>query len=285
MSHPRRSTTDAASATAVVPAPAVSAPVAVSALLDDVLQDAKQKPDAFAREDIAIPFLRILQDLSPEVKKREDTYVAGAEPGDFLHSVTKRLWKQVNVIPVAYQRHHIEWKTRASGGGFVKDHGYAPELLGTTTKDEKGFDILPNGNQLVTTALYFLLIPTFDENRKVISLEEAVLPLKSTQLKKARMWNALIQSMRIEDPRTAEFVVPRMFYGVYHLTTVGESNDQGSWNGIKVEPYCTMKELPNGGEVYQMARTLAELIERGDKKADLRTMDGAAADETEDEAF
>ncbi|MGH2567286.1 MAG: hypothetical protein ACRDGA_03030, partial [Bacteroidota bacterium] len=43
-------------------------------------------------DDIAIPFLRILQSLSPQVKKGADR-IEGAEEGDILNTVTKAVHK------------------------------------------------------------------------------------------------------------------------------------------------------------------------------------------------
>ena len=47
----------------------------------DMEADAQQGAQNIAQEDLALPFLKILGQLSPEVNKRDGKYVEGAEPG------------------------------------------------------------------------------------------------------------------------------------------------------------------------------------------------------------
>ena len=261
--------------------------VVLPAITDDLLADAETMAPEFERDDLALPFLRILQDLSPEVKKSKPEFVEGAEPGDFLHSITRRVWKGstgLTVVPVSYERRHIEWKLRTEGGGFVKDWGYVPDLLATCSRNEKNQDILPNGNQLVATAVYYLLILTQDAEGGVVAVEEAVLPLKATQLKRARQWNALISSRKIQHPKTGQYLTPPMFYGTYLLTTVEESNDQGTWASLKVEPVGTVETMgAQGVQIYQMAKHIAAMVKRGERKADLKSEMSAEARSSEED--
>ena len=66
-------------------------------------------------EDFALPFLRVLGQLSPETNKRDAKYVDGAEPGMIFNTVTKQLYdgeEGVNVIPCYYKREYVEWSDR-----------------------------------------------------------------------------------------------------------------------------------------------------------------------------
>ena len=53
-----------------------------------------------SQEDLALPFLKILGQLSPEVNKRDGKYVEGAEPGKIINTVTNALYDTINVVPV-----------------------------------------------------------------------------------------------------------------------------------------------------------------------------------------
>ena len=44
------------------------------------------------QEDLALPFLKVLGQLSPEINKRDAKYVNGAQPGMILNTVTKQLF-------------------------------------------------------------------------------------------------------------------------------------------------------------------------------------------------
>ena len=46
--------------------------------------DANQGAQNISQEDLALPFLKILGQLSPEVNKRDGKYVEGAEPGKII---------------------------------------------------------------------------------------------------------------------------------------------------------------------------------------------------------
>ncbi len=111
----------------------------------------------------AIPFLQILQSGSPQCKKSDGAYIKGAEEGMFFNTVTQELYdgeEGIVVVPCHFTNRLVEWKPRESGGGFVAEHqiGETP----ATTKDDKGRDLLPNGNTLVDTRNHYVLIETKD---------------------------------------------------------------------------------------------------------------------------
>ena len=84
--------------------------------------DANAGAQNISQEDLALPFLKVLGQLSPEINKQNGKYVEGAEPGMILNSVTKQLFdgsKGIKVIPCAYDRKYLQWKPRELGGGLV----------------------------------------------------------------------------------------------------------------------------------------------------------------------
>lgn len=259
----------------VTPAPAVGSALTErnTSFASQMFEDAAALAPQFERDDLSIPFLRVLQDMSPQAKPRDPAYVAGAAPGDFLHTITKQVWKGEQgllVLPVHYEKRHIEWKRREDNGGFVADHGYKPELAATTTRDEKNRDILPNGNHLVATALYYLLVVQLDERGKLTDVTEAVLALTSTQLKVSRLWNTMMRGTTIEDPVSGARRPAQTFYRAYKLTTKVESNDKGSWYGLSVEVGPTVEQLQDGVELYTSGRNLAKMIASGQRKANVQ---------------
>ena len=78
-------------------------------------EDAAKGLGKIGQEDLALPFLKILGQLSPEVNKRDGKYVEGAEPGMIFNSVSGELYdgvKGIDVIPAFYKLEYIEWKDR-----------------------------------------------------------------------------------------------------------------------------------------------------------------------------
>jgi hypothetical protein len=180
----------------------------------------------------AIPFLQVLQSGSPQCKKSDGAYIKGAEEGMFYNTVTQEIFSGedgIIVIPCHYTQRFIEWKPRESGGGFVAEHLPTNPIVGTTEKDDKGRDLLPNGNTLVDTRNHYVLIEGADG-----SLTAALLALSSTASKMSRTWMSKMQGIKIKNAVGA-FIIAPMASRKYKLTTVAKSNDLGSWFVPNVE--------------------------------------------------
>lgn len=228
------------------------------------------------RDDMAIPFLAILQSGSPQCKRSEGAYIDGAAEGMILNTVTNQVVdtskSPLTVIPCAYTRSFVEWKLRENGGGFVREHTpvAANELLAGAMRDEKNRDILANGNQLNDTRTFYVLV--LDEDGLP---SPAVLTMTSTQIKKAKQWlmqQNLLKLRKVNgDPYT-----PPMFASKWHVTTVPESNDKGSWMGWKFEHagYLAGPSDP----AYVMARDFHKSVTAGETRVDMAkaTVDGVA---------
>src|SRR3982751_762076 len=99
-------------------------------MLEELAADAGAGLSTSADDNI-VPFIILLQDMSPEVKKRDPNYVEGAEAGMYLNRATKQLWAGDRAMaertgfPVLefqhcyFDRQVVEWIPRQDGGGFV----------------------------------------------------------------------------------------------------------------------------------------------------------------------
>ena len=190
--------------------------------------------DEVEAEDLSIPFIRILQSGSPQVKKSDGAYIKGAEEGDFYNTVQNCIYKGdegITVIPCYYSRRYIEWVPRTKdGGGFVASYAKTDPIVKTTTKNEKGADILPNGNELVNTAHFFSLML----NPETGAPEHVLITMSSTGLKKGRTWNSMAHSKTYVNSEGRTEIQPLMAH-LYTLTTVPESNASGAWFNWKIE--------------------------------------------------
>ena len=193
------------------------------------------------QEDLAIPRLSILQSNSPQVAKRETTYVDGAEPGMIYDVVNGKLYDGetgVVLVPLNFRKTFIEWISREEGGGFVADHGLAGRDLVTTLND-KGQDILENGHQLVRTMEYVMYL--LDEG----GYQPCIVGMSSSQVKYSKRFNTQLNSMTVVGPNGERFPAP-IYYKAWRFRTVPESNDRGSWfswNIAAINP-VTELELP-----------------------------------------
>lgn len=227
--------------------------------------------------DVGIPFISTLQDLSPQVKKRDEKYIEGAEVGMLFNSVTSELYPHgVEFIPVYYESCHVEWIPRDSGGGFVGKHPWDTPLLGHVQPNPagKGPPRLPSGNDLVETRYWYGFFRPLDAEGNTLGgtrWEPGVFAFSSTGLKRSREWVG--QTKRHLIPGT-EKVAP-LFSHVYTVVPALEKNASGEW----FLPRATSGRWVTGDE-YNAARTYAEQAEAGAIKVANPEGDGAPADET-----
>jgi hypothetical protein len=237
----------------------------------DFEADAQVHSDDFQREDFAMPFLKVIQSNSPEVDETSSKLIKGAVKGMLFLSTSKALFNVpqgspgLAVIPVAYEHKYIEWKLRESGGGFVADHGWVKgkELAEGAEKNEKGQLILENGNQIVETMQYLLLII----DPSTMEATPALLALTSTQLKKGREWNTKIDTLRVKTG-SGKSIRPPMYASTYILNSIPEKNDKGSWYGITVQSGNLLNSFENGPELYAQAKALRESVAAGSLNTD-----------------
>ena len=83
-------------------------------------EDAAKGLGNISQQDLALPFLKVLQQLAPEVNERDGKYVKGAKAGMIYNSVTGELYdgvEGIEVIPAFYKLEYLEWKDRGEGLG------------------------------------------------------------------------------------------------------------------------------------------------------------------------
>jgi len=221
-------------------------------------EDAAKGLGAIGQDDLALPFLKILGQLSPEVNKRDGKYVEGAEPGMIFNSVSGELYdgvKGLDVIPAFYKLEYIEWKDRGDGPGApVAIYDSSSDIMSKTKADANYKDRLPNGNYIEKTASHFVII-TGD------SPATALISMKSTQLKISRKWNSMMSGIKLKGKNG--LYTPASFSHIYKLKTTQMSNDKGTWFGWEVSKVGPITDA----SIYQQAKSFSESISKGAVKA------------------
>ena len=221
-------------------------------------EDAYKGMDQIGGDDLALPFIRILGDLSPQVKKSKAEYIEGARPGMLFNTVSKQLYDGeagIQVIPCYYKREYIEWSDRGEGPGApIAVHPSTSGIINDTQRDSMGKDRLPNGNYLENTASYYVINLGADGS----AAETALITMKSTGLKTSRQWNSMMSSIKL-DGKNGKFTPP-MFSHVYHLKTVEMSNKKGTWNTWSVDKVGPIQDRA----LYEQAKKFADSVSKGD---------------------
>ena len=219
-------------------------------------EDANTSFSNMDSDDYALPFLRVLGQLSPETNKRDAKYVEGAEPGMIFNTVTKQTYdgeKGLNVIVCGYKREYVEWSDRGEGTSApVAIHPVSSGIIKEATRGADWKDRLPNGNYLENTASYFVLTE---------DLQTAVITMKSTQLKVSRNWNSMMNSIKLQGKEG--LFTPAAYSHVYNLKTVQQSNDKGTWFGWTIEKVGPVQDK----NLYEAAKSFAGSVNKGDVTA------------------
>ena len=217
--------------------------------------DAAKGLGNISQEDLALPFLKILGQLSPEVNKRDGKYVEGAEPGMIFNSVSGELYdgvKGIDVIPCFYKLEYIEWKDRGEGlGAPVAIYDSSSDIMSKTKPDANYKDRLPNGNYIENTANHFVVLLGKNPTTALISM-------KATQLKVSRKWNSMMMGIKMQGKNG--LFTPPTYSHIYSLKTVQMSNDKGSWFGWDVSKVGPIEDKA----VYEIAKSFAERVGKGE---------------------
>ena len=237
----------------------------VASELDKMLEaDAGVGLENITTEDMQIPFIRIIQALSPQLQKDDPLYIKGAEQGDIFNTVSQEVYKQdegVVVVPAFFEKKFLEFQLRSSGGGFVRELAADDKDI-TMTSRENTTELLPNGNELVRTHQHLVIAKSADG-----SIAPSVLDMKKSQLKVSRRWNTLKNSARL--PSGALMPI----YGTaWKVTTVLEANDQGKWFNYKIDRINDI--TPDIEKMMLEARNMYQGVSKGEVK-----MAAASADE------
>ena len=223
----------------------------------DFVSDSGMGLETIDKNDLALPFLKLLQSGSDETKKKHAKYVEGAEAGMFYNTVTKKLYsgeKGIQVIPVFYKMTYPEWAPFEKREGRPVHNDRGPDVMGKVTQNDRNKDMLDNGNEIIKTANYFVII---NGERP----EKALLTMKSTGLKTSRQWNSLMEDEFENDPKTGKAVPAPMFSRVYKLNSV-EQTGSFTWHTYNVN---LLKKVDNAG-LYQMARDFHNSIKGSQQK-------------------
>lgn len=167
-------------------------------------------------QDMTIPAIKLLQDLSPETKESKAEFVPGAQPGHILNTLDNSLNDELVVINLYYDHEYAVFRKRKFGSGF---HGAFPteEQAIEQAKAEGGgsaemFEIVETGRHTVLVV-----------NPETGAMQPAILNMNSTKLKTSRRWNTELSQLGGD-----------RFSSAWKLSAVEESNSKGTFYSFKV---------------------------------------------------
>jgi hypothetical protein len=232
-----------------------------------------------ARTDmLKLPFIAILQGLSPQITKG---LIAGAKVGDIVNTVTNELYAPkpgINFI-VSYTKDlWTEWLPNR--GGLVDRHEHDSDVVKTAThsKSEFGADIYKTlaGNDLVRTIYVYGLVVEYEADGKTVaSYFPAVISFSVTKMKVWSAWYTRLHGLKL---RTSQGL--RTYPTFAHVFTLG-STLETSKKSKKDYMNWTVPEYRGGSaeaarlsvkdQLFQEAFRLGEAIKAGTADASMES--------------
>jgi len=208
----------------------------------DMEEESQGHEQKFARDQLITPRIKILQDLSPEVKERNAAYIEGARPGLMCNEVLGVLCREIEFVPAKFFVRYIAWQPRSAGGGLVNPNLTREDCdqfedvgIGSWT----GMMVPAKGKDPVRVEI--AETPEWVGIAKGFGLEDGVewgpmpcaISFPSTKAKHARKINSVI-SLTEREGKNGPFT-PAAFFHKFTLSTALETSGDDEWFGYHVQ--------------------------------------------------
>lgn len=239
---------------------------------EDIVGEAS-RDRVFETDQLIVPFLKILQPLSPNVQEGLPDYNPLAKPGMFYNTASNELYDGktgIILVPITHQRSYTEWVPRSEGGGFVKDWGESLAWHQVCEKSQIN-EYRPktrDGHDILHSQFHYAYIVNTDTGDFV----PVVFSFAGTLLKRARSWASLMANAKIQTqngPKPAAHS-----YYTYRATTEIQRNDKGAWYLPKITPntidnkWVSVRDITGGADIWQSAKTFRQSLLEGTIRAE-----------------
>jgi hypothetical protein len=236
--------------------------------------------------DNLVPLIYVLHPLSPQVDKRSNSYIEGAEGGDiWLRNAPPGMEivkGEVGILvqPCYFYKDVVEWVPRLEGGGggqgFIGRHAVEdpknvpgaiqqPDNVNHWTTADGEHDLVETRNHAVLVYIDGRVLPY-------------LIPFTSTGHGVSRAWMSKINDKIITEGDAKGKPYPSYAY-LYRLTTEQRDNKKGKWFS-----FVPQDERWTTSEEYLVGRKLHAQFKSGEKQADTpvdaETTAGTAVDAT-----
>ncbi len=237
----------------------------VNPVRPDFMGDGNRGQEGVGVDDLTIPRLGLIQDLSPQRKKTAPEYIEGAEEGMLFNTVTNALYGDaVKFVPCFYRKEFVIWKSQNAGGGF--NGAYSTESAARHEMEERDFNgkLDEKGEPLYDindTGQQFGLLMHDDG-----TMEDIVISLSKSKRKVDRQFNTMIKMAGGD-----------RFEQVFEVSAVPDQNAAGQdYFNFGVHPIGYCNEA-----TYLRAEAMYESISSGDRDVNRDPEGGKPKDESE----
>lgn len=226
----------------------------------DWVEDTARGSEEVTTNDMTLPRLSIIQDLSPQRKKQNAEYIEGAEEGMIFNTATGELYPTRGVIfvPAYFRPEYVCWKDRNAGGGFggAFDTEAEAEQWISEQKDSASWDVN-------YTHQHFGVMICPGHTAENPKLQDVVISMSRSQLKPSRKFNTQIQQAGGD-----------RFARGYRLSVAQDRSDKGEFFNWAVSPLGFVPK-----EVFERGEAVYEAVKAG--KRDVSRQADPVADRTD----
>ena len=223
-----------------------------------------------AQEDNIVPLISLLQALSPQVNKRANEYIEGAEAGAiWLRNAPNPIVDGevgFQFQPCAFERCVNEWIPRESGGGFVARH---PVMPGDVRRVEdpknpaRSKFVRPSGNECIDTRYHAGFVLT-DHGALPY-----VIPFTSSGHTVSKQWMSLMGSHVLPNGQPYP-----SFARSYRIKTRQRTNAAGTWFVLDISDDDFVDDAQ-----FEKGAQLNSAFAAGAKRADAPEAEAVADDD------
>lgn len=212
----------------------------------DYVTDTGRGSEGVTTDDMSLPRLSIIQDLSPQRKKSEDAYIDGAEEGMIFNTASNTLFPAGNVvvIPCFFRAEYAVWKDRKKGGGFGGAFSEEADAERWISEQEDAADWAAS-----YTHQHFCIMVHPDHTEQKPHLEDVVVSMSRSQLKPSRKWNTMVQSAGGD-----------RFSRAYKLSVIQDKSNKGDFFNWSVKQLGYVPE-----SLFKKAEATYEAVKAGQK--------------------
>lgn len=231
----------------------------------------------------AIPFLQVLQKMSPICDEDNPKYIKGAKAGMIYNTVTGKLYDvkestdpeststPLVIVQAAYKHSFIRWGSRDGDQGGFKGEVTPEEMDAIVAQgnveniDGKLFVKNADGSVDVKKSDYYadtrshFVVAIDTETGEAMN---AILSLASTQIKSSKMLMTSLQNKKVKIGDRVG--TPATYANRVLLTTNVQQNDKGTWSTAKF----ALDGLVTDPEIFAQAKAFHKAISSGAAKAD-----------------
>lgn len=230
--------------------------------------------------DYSVPFVSVLQQMSPQVSDPRDGGIEGAKPGMLINTVTGELWdgrEGLEFVPAMTQHVFVEWVPREKGGGMVGRHEVDSDVVRAARANSSEFGKLRTreGNDLIETFYVYGVLCSGEQ-----PAENVILAFTSTKIKIYKNFNTRVGFFMVQTPNGKRR--PPLFSHLVKITTSKEKNNKGEFYNFVLNPargdVATSLLAPNDPR-YLAARQCKDMVDSGLAKADYSSQNATGGDD------